>query len=363
MSMDIERHSSPDNYSCEPYERNIRTFKQQKHNSKGLEATYAERESIRRFINHYELKNGPLQKYDTDSVHFKFDLGSVINLNSCYLNESGLTAEKELVSHLHKQGTIPQHIQDAVADGILLGKLKLRPLEISQYRDIIRFVHQHHDRHIKVPRRAFVTKKIAKFYSNNELQLFTEGDMCVVSGWQNNEEWYVKLKLFILVGPVGGMYYIFLDGDFYIPVWRNNRVDLHPWTKTPKLVKRVYTANRLQPSSSIQRKLILYPEPGAEKPSYFLPVDFDKERSQVPVCVPHYPKAGDYIAVRGRAQSTWYARVKSVDLDSRVADVAWLDEVRLGVLRVRRDGARIPFISILRGISVRRTNQGFVIAP
>ena len=46
---DVKRHSSPDNYSCEGFERAIRIHKQQTHNAKGIERTFAERENISYF--------------------------------------------------------------------------------------------------------------------------------------------------------------------------------------------------------------------------------------------------------------------------------------------------------------------------
>lgn len=57
---DIKRHSSPDNCSCEVFERAIRHFKQQSDNAKGIEKTFAEREYIRVFIRRYELLHGPI---------------------------------------------------------------------------------------------------------------------------------------------------------------------------------------------------------------------------------------------------------------------------------------------------------------
>ena len=60
LAEDLKRHSSPDNYSCEIFERAIRVFKQQTNNAKGIEKTFAERENIRIFIRRYEL-TGPFQ--------------------------------------------------------------------------------------------------------------------------------------------------------------------------------------------------------------------------------------------------------------------------------------------------------------
>ena len=46
---EIHRNSSPENFSCELYERAIRSHKQQKNNAKGLEKAYVERENISPF--------------------------------------------------------------------------------------------------------------------------------------------------------------------------------------------------------------------------------------------------------------------------------------------------------------------------
>ena len=54
----VKRHSSPDNFSCEMFERIIRFHKQQSTNCKSVEVTYAERENIRQFVNKYEKQHG-----------------------------------------------------------------------------------------------------------------------------------------------------------------------------------------------------------------------------------------------------------------------------------------------------------------
>ena len=53
---DIIRHSTPDSYACELSECAVRIHKQQTHNSKGIEASFALRESMRQFLSLYTWK-------------------------------------------------------------------------------------------------------------------------------------------------------------------------------------------------------------------------------------------------------------------------------------------------------------------
>ena len=77
LSQDVKRHSSPDNYSCEVFERAIRTHKQQTHNAKGIEKTFAERENIRLFIRRYELKYGKLSTYSDGKILHSVEIDKV----------------------------------------------------------------------------------------------------------------------------------------------------------------------------------------------------------------------------------------------------------------------------------------------
>ena len=74
---DVKRHSSPDNYSCEVFERAIRVHKQQTHNAKGIERTLAERENIRLFLRSFELHNGKLSRYSEGKKCHSVDLDNV----------------------------------------------------------------------------------------------------------------------------------------------------------------------------------------------------------------------------------------------------------------------------------------------
>ena len=60
-----------DNYCCDIYERTVDTWKQQKHNSKSVENTYDERDTIKAFVSDYEAKHGKLST--PAQVTYKFD--------------------------------------------------------------------------------------------------------------------------------------------------------------------------------------------------------------------------------------------------------------------------------------------------
>ena len=93
---DVKRHSSPDNYSCEGFERAIRIHKQQTHNAKGIERTFAERENIRLFLRRHELKYGKLSSYSDGKKRHSVDLDKV--QNATFFHESSFEAAKALLN-------------------------------------------------------------------------------------------------------------------------------------------------------------------------------------------------------------------------------------------------------------------------
>ena len=67
-------------------ERAVRTHKQQAHNAKGIEKTFAERENIRLFIRRHEVKYGKLSSYSDGKKLHSVDMDKV---DFCNLFSSG----------------------------------------------------------------------------------------------------------------------------------------------------------------------------------------------------------------------------------------------------------------------------------
>ena len=151
LSQDVKRHSSPDNYSCEVYERAIRTHKQQTHNAKGIEKTFAERENIRLFIRRHELKYGRLSSYSDGKKLHSVDIDKVES--GVYFRESSFEAAKALLTDCKESNN--EHICCASENGVLLGKLRKQALQDNQQSDIKRHMQRLYPREdILVPNLA-----------------------------------------------------------------------------------------------------------------------------------------------------------------------------------------------------------------
>ena len=84
----------------------------------------------------------------------------------------------------------------------------------------------------------------------------------------------------------------------------NGRIAMHPWTQTTQFVQRHYARERLQLTSQLKRKVILYPEPSnLGNPSFYLCIDFNKNNF-MEVSVPFYPEAEEYVNVQGRKSTS-----------------------------------------------------------
>ena len=129
---------------------------------------------------------------------------------------------------------------------------------------------------------------------------------------------------------------------------------MHPWTKTTQFVKRYYPRLRIQLSSQIKRKIILYPEPSnLDNPSFFLCIDFDSKKVDEPA-VPFYPESEDFIKIQGVRQEIWYGKVITVDHVRRQAQIQWFDERRPGQLVLIDHQATVAYASILGQAALRR---------
>ena len=151
VTSDIFRHSSPDNYSCDLYERAIRTIKVQKHNSKSIEPTYVEWETIRQFIQCYELKHGSLYDFTVERYPVKFDTEQDF-AKPVYLYQRSFDAAKKLLNIMFFKSVTDRYAKRLVNGGVLIGKLsKKRDLTDSQYHDIKTLLREIHGQQTKLP--------------------------------------------------------------------------------------------------------------------------------------------------------------------------------------------------------------------
>lgn len=325
MADDIRHHSSPDNYTCEVFERGIRMHKQQKHNAKGLEKTFTDRECLRQFLEVYERKHGPLSRYEDDRQPYRSDL-NMLEVGNFYFHERSVSAARALIADL--QGR--QNAAHALATGVVLGKMKRKLISRQQQQDITRYL-QHLYPHLQVlvPSMVFCPKAIAKLCDFGDVTTFKVGNKCVMAGGDNlDEEWFVEIKKIMVVGPLDGKYFTFVDCLYYIPGFHNmqrgRNEAVHDWTCTNKLVPRQYNRDSVQPAENLKRKCIMYPDPeNLDNPNYYLPIDFEKPDISSKVQVPVIPRPRDNVKVKGTHNEYWYASVITVDLVQHTASIKW----------------------------------------
>ena len=96
------------------------------------------------------------------------------------------------------------------------------------------------------------------------------------------------------------------------PVVQGTDTEVHRWSKGAML--RLTGSEVTLPSSCIQHKVMLYPEPdNLTDPSFYVCIDYQRPHFPVSsVIVPVYPEVGDMILVKGDDPEPWRALVLSV---------------------------------------------------
>lgn len=358
---EIQRHSSPDNYSCELYERAIRSHKLQKNNAKGLEKTYAERENMRHFLQVYQQKNGPLCKYDDGGDTFSFDEGVLGGNDPFYLHENSIAAASSLIRH--SSNLESPKLWHAIKNGIAVGKIKCKLFDDYQVADMERYLkHENPTLDIEMP--AFL-QSLTSVIIQDQFRMvvkLTKGDTCIVSGGDNDEEeWIMEITHLIQVGPFAEHFFTFIDGKYYVPGFHQGHVAKHTWTLTPKLLPRTYRRASVQPLSKFKTKVVIYPDPSdLDNPKYFLAIDLYNAEVNKDVTVPLFPENGDTVKVMGSRNETWYGKVCQVDFPNHTLNVQWYQETRRqDVWTLTNHEDTIRFVSLLARVQTRRVFGGF----
>lgn len=360
---EIKRHSSLDNYSCELYERAILRHKRQKHNSKGLEKTFVNRERLRDFLEWYKRQNGPISSYSDGYQKFSFDFENINDDTPLFFNESSFACATELLNEARKNPNV--RVQQATQNGVALGKVKENNgLEPRVKRDITRYMVSELQCTVQeVPDILHTVLSAVVINQFGEIIKVTKNDVFKVSNGEQTEEWILEIHCIIIVGPIRCSFYTFVDGRYFIPAFHNRQVVYHQWTGTPKFMPHLYERDSVQPICNLQRKVIMYPEPeNTENPSYFLCIDFNKPELLKPVQVPVYPELGDTVKIKGAGNQEWYGKVLNVNLTQRKATVQWYQETnRPGIWSALKDEDEVNFRSIISLATAKRTFGGFTI--
>ena len=200
---------------------------------------------------------------------------------------------------------------------------------------------------------------VAKLIPYSGTLKFKPGDTCIISGGADlDEEWHIKLSAIIIVGPLEGHYHFFVDGQYFIPAFNNQgrvlRPIVHPWTKTHQLVPREYNRETVQPTSNLQRKVILYPSPeDLDNPQYFLPIDIDRPDAESVIHVPVYPLEGDDLKIQVVRDEIWFCKVVSVDTETKsLTEKYYMETGKQGIWTLQNVVYNLHFNSILKLVNV-----------
>lgn len=360
LADEIFRHSSPDNYSCELYERAIRGHKQQKNNAKGLEKTFAERENIRHFLNVFQQQNGPLCQYHTGRDTFTFDEGLLNQDVPFYLNEKSIKAASALIQHFSNHAS--PNMCHAIKNGVAVGKVKRKVFEDHQIADIKRYLSQKYPLlNIEVPTFLQSLSSVLIKDQFGTIMKLEKGSTFIIAGGANEEEeWVMELTEMMQAGPFDGQFISFVDGKYYIPAFLHGKVVRHTWTQTQKLLPRTYARDSVQPIANIKRKVIIYPDPSSlDDPNYFLAIDIYNPAVRKGVNVPLFPEEEDTVKVIGTRTEIWYGKVCEVDLETHSLKVQWYQETRRhGVWTLLSNVDRIRFESLIGFVQTKRVFGG-----
>ena len=361
VALDIRRHSSMDNYSCELYERAILRHKAQKHNAKGLEKTFAERESLRNFLDDYKEKKGPLSQYGIGNQKYMSNFITEGAVRPLMLQESSFTAARALIHDIKKVANPSQALQHALSFGVVVGQMKRCAYPEAVIADIRRYFRRHNiNFDEEFPNLTMCIKTLALQDELGNIKKFVVGTLCKIASQDGDVEWIVQISDIVHVGPINGNYFIFINGKYFIPTLENGSVIQHPWTQTAQLIARDYVRDSVQPSCQVKRKVILYLEPSnLHDPAFHLCIDFEKPELAKDVSVPIYPNDGDTVQILGVNNVMWYGIVRQVNSVVRKFTVQWYAETRrAGVWTLANQHDDVDFRSILKLCHVNRVFGG-----
>ena len=210
MVDDITRHSSLDNYWCFAYERTALFHKAQTTNQKQLCKTLADRVHQLQFIENYFATHSTVASNQQQNNQFRsLLLQSPVLLHSSSIKDGFLL--KDFLSA--NQLLLPSAVLLCYKNGILIGKCEQHQLSVNQKKDLSFWISKHGG---TIPDIVPCYKKLIKCDDFDVALVYRVGEHVVLEDPDNNRiEWVLKIKKFLLFGPFKGMYFTFLDGQYY----------------------------------------------------------------------------------------------------------------------------------------------------
>ena len=85
----------------------------------------------------------------------------------------------------------------------------------------------------------------------------------------SEKEWVLEITTLFCYGPLQNQYYLFVDGTYFAAKPSGDSVDLDSWTQREKLIHKDFRRERVQPTTFISCKVMMFPSPNNYKnPSF-----------------------------------------------------------------------------------------------
>ena len=290
MVEDISRHSTPDNYWCYMYERQVKYYKRQTTNMKTLCKTFADRAAQLHFVQTYLDCNTPPIP-DSLEVPSLRDIASPPIL----LQAKSVEEATRLKQFLSSQD-LPQSIAQVYKAGIVLGTPHFITLSDRQLHDIHQWLTRFNPNSNLLPNLPQVAQTYTRVLHNNDYDLATvyrKNEHVIISDYDQPQEWVMQISAIIVYGPVCNKYYHFLDGNYYVAKTSHGEAVIDPWTKQPIMVKRHFELFRVYPLQQLLRKVMLFPD--RRHHDHFLTIDPDGPLDICEIKIPYFPTTNEVV--------------------------------------------------------------------
>lgn len=295
MAEDVQRHSTLDNYWCFVYERLVKYYKNQTSNMKQLCKTFATRASQLRFVNVY-LETSRLDRQEQQT------LPASVAILEAKTEEQAIRLKEDLSI---KYSAMSNQQKKQYDSGILLGCSKHFMLSSRQKSDVLYWIRRETVAPLdtqELGNMAYSYSRVLKANDIDQATVYREGEHVIIQDSEvENREWVIRVTKIFVYGPVSGIYYPFIDGDYYVAKSCRGEVQYDPWTRQPLMIPRAFSKLCVQPLRTISRKVIMYPMPQhSTSPSYYLTVDLDDIPKLESCFIPYPARCGDIVQVDGQ---------------------------------------------------------------
>ena len=280
---DIKRHSTPDNYWCYMYERQVKFYKQQTTNMKSLCKTFSDRAAQLHFVQSY------LQAKGSEQESANLDIAN-LSQKPVLLQSKSLKVAVQMKEFISQHDLSPD-LAACYESGIMLGAPQFVVLSSRQLQDIrhwISVLNPGKEIPENLPCTANSYPRILKVLEYDFSTVFRTKEYVLLSDYDQPKEWLMQISDFLVYGPLFERYYQFVDGTYFVAKTVRGEVVMDEWTNQPWMVRRQFERLRVQPMKLLCRKVMVYPD--IHNSRQYLTIDPDGPVEIKEIAIPVYPK-------------------------------------------------------------------------